>query len=342
MSMKCALRHGIAGLLSVVLAACGGGGGGGGGDEAQASQAQLLFDESTLASQGGSHQLVVSHILNPDGPTLNWVTTTSLSMDRSPSGQQAGATATPGAPEVLLQVGAGTPFLDFSNNAGQAVISGGEIHFIRNNERSTVRNDGDDVLVETRSSDGSYTRRERITAITKQELRGRLDAAPEEFRAAFRTVVEALRGGVRFPDGAAYYKRSSVRVGALLVLTDSDGNPETDPQSATAFMTGTIEDAPPRLAGLNLRDGRIRDVNGARCWVRTRADETVWGATAFFLADPTFAVLCEVGDKVYMGSLQPDGAVLGSTRPTATTLERAPYSIRLNQAAIDGLRSMVP
>jgi hypothetical protein len=243
---------------------------------------------------------------------------------------------------VLLQAGAGTPSLDFSDNAGQAVIAQGTIHFMRNNAPSTVRHQGEDVLVETRSSDGAYTRRERITAVTKQALRGRLDAAPEEFRVTYRTVVEALRGGVRFPDGAAYYKRTSVRVGDLVVLQDSDGNAATDPQSATAFLTGTIDDVPARIAGLNLRDGTIRRVNGARCWVRTRADETVWGAAAFFLAEPTFAVLCEVGAKVYLGSMQPDGAVLGSTKPTATTLERVPYSIRLNQAAVDGLRSMVP
>lgn len=341
MSMKCLSRHVLAGLLSGALVACGGGDGAG-AEEPQPSQTQARFDEATLATKGGAHQLVVAHTLNPEGPTVNWVTTTSLRMDRSPFQQQAGATATAGAPELLLQAGAGGPNLDFSDNAGQAVIASGTIHFMRSNAPSTVRHQGDDVIIETKSSDGEYTRRERITAVTKHELRGRLDTVPEEFRASYRTVVEALRGGVRFPDGAAYYKRTSVRVGALLLLQDADGNSATDPQSATEFMTGTIEDAPPRMSGLDLRDGTIRRVNGVRCWVRTRAHETVWGATAFFLGDPTFAVLCEVGGKVYMGSLQPDGAVLGSMIPTSTTLERVPYTIRLNQAAVDGLRSMVP
>lgn len=345
MSWLFTIRGAGAATLLALLAACGGGGGG--ADEAapppEPSQAQALFDEATLASNGGSQQIVAAHVLDGSGrqpPRVSWATIWTLSMDRSPFGRTDGATATPAAPAPLIVV-EGTPSTSFANDVGGAVLWDGAIHFIRNNAASRVRHDGDDVIIETRSTDGAYTRAERITAITKHALRGRITAAPAEFRQLYSALLALLDRTAEFPAGAAYYKRTSVRMGSLLSIQDADFNAATDPQSATPLTTGTIEDMARRF-GIDLRNGRTRQVHGARCWVRSNPDELISGIPTTYSADPAFATACEVDGKVYLGSLQPDGAVLGSSQPTATDMERVPFTIRLNKAAADGLRAMVP
>jgi hypothetical protein len=335
-------------IASVALAVFGCGGGGGGGasstpntDTAGAgtgsagalSDTQATFEDAALASNGG--YFVAEAFLQFSGGAvyLSQLALPSISMPQSPR-------ATGGPVQSTYTVSAALAphlepaFRDESDpNVGTAFIENGQIQFYSNKTAPVFKYEGANVISTTSPGSGVGGSVVAITSNVKVPLAGKFVDAPADFRGLFGSTTSWIIAAVTFDPGSAYYQQVRVRVGDFLLLSDADGNPATDPMSATPVAASTTLDAFSQAHLSNPGAGAIRTVKGARCWVAT--------APSDLASSPSYDTYCELGGNVYHGNLEPDGAQMGGYSYATGSLVKTPYQIRLNKAAADSIKRMI-
>lgn len=309
------------------------------GDVTALSDNQALFEEMALAQNGGMFTIASTTGTSP----FLQVNADHIELPTSPRGATGGVVGTYVSSALGSTVSAGYDTRDDRN--GSAFVDNGRILFISSKTPSRYTYAGSDVLIEIAAPSGEVGLARRVTSHTKVLLTGKFSDAPQEFLNFYGNLVPTAKQGTVFLSGAAYYRQTAVRIGSQLYLTDGDGNVSTDPKSSTPVFAGTVEQfaaASPTV--LNLLRGSFKTVNGVRCWVNNTA-----GATnpTTGLPSPwdvlTYQAYCEIGQKVYSGATSTDGAEIGSFYGSgANTYTRAPFVMRLNMAAVDSIRAMLP
>lgn len=305
------------------------------------SQVQALFEESTLASRGGSYQILQA-ISTTLPRRLLFAITTWTEVPSSPAGFPVGVLGTVSrANGISTTPQAGTQDPD----AGTAYADKGQIQFVLDATPPRYTYNGDGIDIEHRSVDGQFAVQRRVVSIEKVPLAGKFTDAPKEFLGFFSLF--AARPEVSFLPGAAYYRYVAVRTADVLALDDADGSTKTHPRSVTPFFSGSIEQfatAKPDL--LDLSAGTIKTVKGLRCWIGNKAApyKNSFGTTTSSGIDPTFRAVCQHNGSVYGGSFQPEGALIGALMPQANDLLSTPAPVYpvLNKWAVDSLSAMAP
>jgi hypothetical protein len=343
-------------MVSAALTACGGGG-------ADApivpstqkepapvlSETQRLFEEAALTSNGGVYSLGISTISSGATITATFAQFTKIDLAKSPLGIAEGVTATISVGNDLISTLPTAANQSESNpNIGTTFVDNGQLYFHAASAPSKYTYSGDNIIVDTSAPTGQSGFKILVTGYKKVTLTGTLASAPIEFINLTKSIASYTDSSKSFLSGAAYYQRVAKRVGDHLFINDADRNPATDPKSATPLYTGTIEQyAVSAPAELVLTKGAVKTVKGARCWVNSVAGASNGTIAIQFSAStlPQFGAVCEISDKVYGASLQPDGAEMGSIYSTglaSPSSERYAFQPRFNKAAFDSIKAALP
>lgn len=313
------------------------------GDAATLSPSQALFEEAALIANGGLYSILDGQLGTPAVLELDSAAQNAIAA--SPLGKPDGVMGT-----YLFTQLSSVPLSQFAfdarnDSSGFAVIDNGQIRFVASKTPARYTYVGRDLLVELAAESGDVVARRRVTNITKVALTGVLADAPQEFLNFYGNLLPHVKSGVQFLPGAAYYKQSSIRVGQYLSLQDSDNNLATDVKSVTPVSSGTVEQyAAAQPGALDLSRGSFKMVNGARCWVNSTAGAGNTATTTLTYSDiPSYGAYCEIAQKVYLAVLASDGAQVGSLFASGTlNLSHASFLVRVNKAAFDSIRSMLP
>jgi hypothetical protein len=336
-------------VLCSSVVACGGGSDGD-APSSSTSETQRNFEDAVLTSKGGGeHRVAFGFGPGASGSPAVLLSAIVYKMELAGSPAESGTptTATVASYDLVTAVPAPARSNPADDRVGTAFIDAGQIRFYGSGSQPRVGYAGDDVIVEFTAPTGEVGSRVRISSYGKVPLTGRFVDAPAEFI----EMNNLLNAQIRKPDatfaaGAAYYVRRSTLVGDHVVLTDADFDFTTDPKSATPLFTGTIEQyaaSAPTL--LELARGSIRTVKGARCWVNTTpgAPDGPQGTSLSNATTTVYGAFCEVNGKLYQAQLQADGGELGTIYPAAGasfSLQRKPFVMRFNKAAVDSLKAM--
>ena len=270
-------------LISLIsaasLTACGGG-----GDSATAgsqtemvptlSTTQKTFEETTLATNGGTFSVVTYWASSGANLATTAAYLAEINLSKSPLGVAQGVLATlPLTVDLIAALPTPNNFSEVNLNVGTAFIDNGQLAFVSTRTPANYTYSGDNIIEETKSNSGQVGSKILITGFTKVALSGIIADTPTEVQDLNRPLATYISNTQTYQVGAAYYKRVGTRIGDRLVVQDSDSNPATDPKSATALFFGTIEEyaASAGPSVIILAKGTIKIVKGARCWVNNAA-----------------------------------------------------------------------